>query len=45
MKKLKAMIRDRAPSLEKIRMALNLEGLESSRNIEGRSIETVIFDK
>jgi hypothetical protein len=45
MKKLKAMIRDRSPFLDDIKIALNLEGLGSSRNIEGWSIETVIFDK
>ena len=44
MKKLKALMRDRAPSLDKIKMALGFEKLGSERKTDERSIETNPFD-
>ena len=45
MKNLKSFMRENAPSLKKIQGAMNLEGLGSKRNTDGRSIETDAFDK
>ena len=44
LKNLKAMIRDRAPSLDKIKAALGFVKLGRKRNTDGLSIETIPFD-